>query len=192
MTSSNIESKRGVKVFVIVFCVVFLVLLIIVAFISWPKEDAVNIYQKGQNSLTETSKKWFLLEKNSYEIINEYDEYVTTDSNFLTPVRYYYFNVLVTDSKGESFIMAVRTDKKTKELRSGNAVSLYGMAKPLNEERKEKQIQSLKNYENNVEICSVSLFDNNDTVQKRKVEAVLAAFATILDLILIMFFIYKR
>ena len=193
MTSNNISGKkRGEKVFAIVFLVLLLLLFSFVAFTSIPRDNAVNIQEEGINSFLEKQGEWYLLEEGDYEVLGEFDEYITRHSTFFYPIKYHYFNVKVTDSQGTSFIMAVRSGKKTEELRKGNAVKLFGMVSPLDEERMISQSQNLNNSGYDAGTYSVCLNDNDDSVLGLYVQTIVFGLFAILDLGLILLIIAKR
>lgn len=193
MTRNNTYGKkRGEKVFAIVFLALLLLLFSFVAFTSIPRDNAVKIQEEGTNSFLENKGEWYLLEEGEYEVLGEFDEYVTRHSTFFYTIRYHYFNVKVTDSQGKPFIMAVRTGKKTEELRKGNAVKLFGMVSSLDEERMMSQSQSLNNSGHDAEAYSVCLNDNDDSVVGLYIQAIVFGLFAIVDLGFIILIISKK
>lgn len=190
MTSSSEKSvTKGSKLVVLIFCFLIFVLFIFAAYINLPRNKAVNICENSVSSFNNLKDKWFRLDAEDYTVLDEFGEFVTVDSTFLYTVKYYYFNVLVTDAAGEQFIMAVRTDKKTEQLRKGNSVDLYGMVSHLDEETEMAQLEHL--YDNNVQTLSVSLNDNDTSVLSRCVQSVIFAGLALLDLLLLIFILQK-
>lgn len=187
--NSETSGMKGNKLIAIVFCFLIFVLFLFVSYINLPRNKAINIYKNGISSFSELNDKWYCLEAENYEVLDEFGEFVTVDSTFLYSVKYYYFNVLVTDSKGEQFIMGVRTDKKTEQLRKGNSVDLYGMVSPLDEEIGREQLEKLE--DDHMPTLSLSLNDNDTSVLSRCVHSMVFLGMALLDLLLILFILRK-
>ena len=189
MNNSNENLSKGkTKMAAVVLCAFLFAVLMLVAFIHWPRGRGINIGEEGIEHILQGTNDWYFLEKDSYKILNEFGEHVTRHSTFYYPIRYYYFNVEVTDSKETTFVMAVRTHKKTEELRSEKAVSLYGRVASLDQEQTNLQSRSL---DSSQKIYSICLNDNDETISGRYIQSVLAIILGLLDLILILF-ILKR
>ena len=157
----NKEEQQKYKQLAIIFIVTLLILSITGLIISIPTGKTINIYEEGIKAVeSNTSGKYYKLDSHSYKVLNNFDNYITTNSTFQTTEEYEYFNVLVTDSTGKKFIMAVRTDAKTQQLNRGNPVDLYGMISPLKNNIKNKQLESLQE-DNEVKIISKCLNDND-------------------------------
>lgn len=192
MIDSNGNLEKGkIKMGALVFCVALFVLFMLVAFISWPKEKDINIISKGIENIAQDSNSWCILEEGSYKILDKFGEYVTRDSTFYYVKRYYYFNVLVTDSNGKTAVMAVRTGKKTKSLEKGKAVRLYGIVSALEAEEASLQVQSLNKTGVDEKLVNGCLYDNDDSLIGRYAQSILGLFLGILDLLL-MIFLSKR
>ena len=190
MTNNNdIGGTRGNKLIALVFCFLIFVLFLFASYINLPRNKAINIYKNGISSFYELNDKWYCLEAEHYKVLDEFGDFVTVDSTFLSSVKYYYFNVLVTDSGGEQFIMGVRTDKKTEQLRNGNSVDLYGMISPLNEEIATVQLEKLN--DNHIPTFSLSLNDNDTSVLSRCVQSIFFLGMALLDLLLMVFILRK-
>lgn len=180
------------KMTAIIFCLFLLVIFTIAAMVSWPMGKNVDIREEGKEAFGELRGRWFSLEADTYEVIGEFAEFTTHHSVFFYPIKYYYFNVLVTDEQGHQFIMAVRVGKKTETLREGKNVGLYGMISPLDEGRKEAQINSLYEVANKNDIYNISLNDNDSSVINQFMKSVFFIFWAILDVLFICTIMMKK
>lgn len=164
-----------------------LVLFLFAAIASWPRGKTIDIREEGKEAFNELRDQWFFLGADSYEVLGEFAEFTTHHSTFFYPITYHYFNVLVTAGQGHQFIMAVRTGKKTEDLRKQKAVDLYGMISPLDAGRAEIQINSLHKTGNGNTVYNLSLNDNDSSAANQYMESVFYILGAMFDL----FFICK-
>ena len=125
------KTKKGHQVWAILFLVVLLVIFAVAAVVSFPKDKSIDLNQAGPDSSLGTTRNWYKINEGSYQVLNEFGETTVTDSTLLIPRTFYYFNVLVEQSNGENFIIAVRTYDKTELLREGFTPELNGMISEL-------------------------------------------------------------
>ena len=117
------NNQKSNTLFAIIFLALSFVLFIFASVITFPKEEAQSV----NTTQPQISSGYWTIEEDSYEVLNEFGIYHSADSTFMTPKEYYYFNVRVEQSNGDSFVMAVRTYSKTELLREGQTPELYGM-----------------------------------------------------------------
>lgn len=189
-----INRKRQLtnKMTAMIFFLLLLVIFILAAIVSWPVGKKVAIQEEGKAAFSELRDRWFSLEADSYEVIGEFAEFTTHHSTFFYPIKYYYFNVLVTDRQGQQFIMAVRTGKKTEVLREGKTIGLYGMISQLDTGRIEAQINSLYEVANGRDVYNISLNDNDSSVVNQYMKSVFFIFCVILDLVFMYIILIRK
>lgn len=169
----------------ILFCVFLAILFFVAAWISWPKEDAVHINDVGSEYFTiiPNNGRYHILDAETYKVLGRFAEESIRDSAFFYQRQYTYYSVIVTDKRGQQFIMAVRTDGKSQQLECGNCVLLYGMISELSADRSRELMEQLGEYD--IPVVNWCLNDNDDSIAGRYAKSVFFgfAFAAILGLV---------
>lgn len=146
---------------VIVFISFLLILCVITTIIKWSGGKGINLSEEGMSTYMNNTKQKVYLDPDSYQILNEFGVFRTQNSTFLFPIEYYYFNVLVDGKNGSRFVIAVRTNKKTEDLRNGKSVFLNGMMSKLDDDTTAKQLSGLNVPFDVDEVYSYCLNDND-------------------------------
>ena len=67
--NSETSGMKGNKLIAIVFCFLIFVLFLFVSYINLPRNKAINIYKNGISSFSELNDKWYCLEAENYEVL---------------------------------------------------------------------------------------------------------------------------
>lgn len=114
------KEKKTHLTLALIYLIAMLVVFFAITVIKFPKEPAIDIYTNDMSGI-EPSSHWYVIEKDGYEVIDEFGE----------DGKYHYFNVKVEQIHGDGFIMPVRTNKKTKSLQNGEQPKLEGRVAKL-------------------------------------------------------------
>lgn len=106
---------------------IFSIIFVAGALASFPGSRVINLNNINSSDLSVSYKHWYELNEDEYQVINKIGETTVTDSTFLTPATHHYFNVLVNQSDGNDYMIAVKTGEKSSLLLEGQTPELFGM-----------------------------------------------------------------
>ena len=176
----NNKSTTNYSIIAIIFLILLLIIFSVAAVCSFPGKSQIVINNSEYTQL-QPSSDWHIIKEDSYSVIKEFGEITVSDSTFLYPKTYYYFDIQI-NNNGESFIMPIRVGEKVDLLREGQTPELCGMVSELHKD----EIKYYNDNDRSIEyVNNICLNDNDEDRSDKSIMSIVFGILSILDILLL-------
>ncbi len=186
------KRKTG-KVTGIIFCVLFFVIFATGAVITFPKGTPAYLNDLSIREIKRAAgdKRFYCIEPGDYRVIDQFEEKkmrVNQGKGWGKNITHAYYTVQIRDKNDDAVVIAVRTDKKQKDLKRDDNTQLMGLVAKLPAELQDKMEDS---YTGNNPLEEIVLNDTPE-LNSLPIAAALSVFALLSLGMLILIIVRSR